>query len=110
MPQCRTEFCATARYWVCQSVSYGAENELTVEIGQTGVRGHGQADSNCGASVSVRSKISEEDTITHAKNTGSMWADVVKQTPAAGNQSNKNSVNVVSRSFSRNNPVNGTRV
>ena len=50
----------------------------------------------------------------------STWADVVKRTPAATstrynsttgrNQSNKNSVNVVSRSFSRNNPVNGTRV
>ena len=74
------------------------------------MRGHGQADSNCGASLSVRSKTSEEDTITYAKNTGSTWADVVKRTPAAGDQSNKNSVNVVSRSFSRNNPVNGTRV
>jgi hypothetical protein len=71
------------------------------------VRGHGQADLKCGASVSVRSKMSEEDTATH---TGSTWADVVKRTPAAGNQSNENNVNVVSRSFSRNNPVNGTRV
>ena len=52
--------------------------EERVGIGQTGARGHGQADLKCVASVSVRNKMSEEDPATRAKCTGSTWADVVK--------------------------------
>jgi hypothetical protein len=43
------------------------------------------------------------------KGTHQTWADVVKMSTHV-NESNKNSVKFVSRSFSRNNPVNGTKV
>ena len=58
-----------------------------------------------------RSHLHTNDTkdMGGTKGTHRTWADVVRMSTHV-NESNKNSVKFVSRSFSRNSPVNGTKV